>query len=92
VDGFRFFVAANGGGIYTYQDTPAPILNIAPYGNSRLISWIIPSMDFVLKESADLTNWSRAGVSPGLNDASLNYQVSLIAPTEPRFYCLAMKP
>ncbi len=91
-DGCRLFAAANGGGIYTCQTTPAPALNIRQCGNSVLLSWIVPSTPFRLQESADLANWSGVGISPVLNYTNLHYEVSLTPLTDATFYRLAQQP
>jgi len=88
-DGCRLFAAATGDGIYAFQTTPSPLLKIKQSGSSLLLSWIVPSMDFVLEESADLTNWFDVQAAPALNYTNLHYEVSLPAPISPRFYRLA---
>jgi hypothetical protein len=47
---YRVFAAANGGGIYTSQIIPAPVLKMTQSGDSLLLSWIVPSMEFGLQE------------------------------------------
>jgi hypothetical protein len=79
------------GMIYTLQSTPAPLMTIADSGNALLISWIVPSRDFGLEESLDLSNWSGVAATPSLNYTNLHYEVSLRALTSPRFYRLAMQ-
>ena len=92
-DGAKLVVAAKGGGIYTWQTVPAPVLNVTSSTNGLLmISWTVPSMPFALQETSDLTtsHWTPVGVSPTLNYATLQYQVTL--PTQPQgavFYRLA---
>lgn len=88
-DGSRLFATVNGGGIYTFQSTPAPALKIRQSGNSVLVSWIVPSMEFDLQESSDLRNWSGVGVTPVLNYTNLHHEVSVPVPPGPRFYRLA---
>ncbi len=79
----------NGGAIYTSQSTPVLALDIGRSSGSLLLSWIVPSMEFALQESPDLTTWSRVTVSPSLNRSNLHYEVSLPVPTSPKFYRLA---
>ncbi len=88
-DGSRLFATVNGGGIYTFQATPAPTLNIRQSGNTVLVSWVVPSMEFDLQQSSDLTNWSGVGVTPVLNYTNLCQEVTLPLSQGPRFYRLA---
>jgi hypothetical protein len=53
-DGCKLAAVVNGGGIYTWQTTPSPKLNITPLAGGLRISWIVPSMPFVLQENFDL--------------------------------------
>jgi hypothetical protein len=92
-DGAKLVAAANGGGIYTWRTVPAPVLNVTTSADGLLvISWTVPSMTFALQETSDLatSHWTPVGVSPTLNYATLQYQVTL--PTKPQgavFYRLA---
>ncbi len=95
-DGSRQYAADAGrgiyaGGIYTSQTTPAPDLRIRESGNTVLLSWIVPSLQYSLEESPDLTNWLGAGVTPVLNYTNLHYEVSLALTPSQRFYRLAMQ-
>jgi hypothetical protein len=91
-DGAKLVAAANGGGIYTWQTVPAPVLNVTLSTNGLLvISWTVPSMTFALQETSDLatSHWTPVGVSPILNYATLQYQVTLPKPQGRVFYRLA---
>ncbi|HEY5910780.1 MAG TPA: hypothetical protein VJA21_09280 [Verrucomicrobiae bacterium] len=88
-DGLRLYAAATDGGIYVSQTASAAVLKLISFGNSLLIFWIVPSVDFGLQESVDLANWSGVGTAPVLNFRNLHYEVSLPAPISPRFYRLA---
>jgi hypothetical protein len=83
-------VAAYGGGIYTYQTTPAPVLNIAPSNSNLAFSWIVPSMYFVLQQNSNLctTNWTDVTNMPALNLTNLQNQVALPLPAGNAFYRL----
>jgi hypothetical protein len=74
--------AVNGGGIYTSQTTPAPVLNIAPSSNNLAFSWILPSTNFVLQQKSDLctANWTDVTNLPVLNLTNLQNQVALPPP------------
>ncbi len=90
-DGDKLAAVVEGGGVYISPNASTPVLNIAQSGNSLLISWVVPSRVFLLEESADLTNWSRVGVTPVLNYTNLNYEARLTEPSGPRFYRLAIQ-
>ena len=78
-DGTRLVAGAYPGGIYISQSTPSPQLKISLSGNSNMLSWIVPSMNFVLQHNSDLktTNWVTLTNSPVLNLAHLQEQVTL---------------
>lgn len=88
-DGCKLAVAIDVYGIFTSQTTPAPILTIRPSGSNLLLSWVVPSRNFILQESGDLAAWSAVGVTPVLNYANLRYEVSFSRPVGPKFYRLA---
>jgi hypothetical protein len=79
--------------IYVSRTTPTPWLNLAATGSNILLSWTVPSMNFVLQQNADLTttNWSDAGATPNLNYTTLQYEVAV--PTTPAgmFYRLVSR-
>jgi hypothetical protein len=56
-DGGKLVAVARGGGIWTSQTTPSPQLNLSPLDGNFLLSWIIPSTNFVLEQSSDLISW-----------------------------------
>ena len=80
----------DGGGIYTWRSTPTPKLNITPSGSGLLLSWIVPSMPFVLQENADLrtADWMDVPTQPTLNLSNLHYEVSVPLSETNRFYRL----
>jgi hypothetical protein len=92
-DGRKLVAVVNGDGIYTWQTTPVPVLNIIPSGNNLLLSWTVPSMTFVLQENPDLTTtgWSDVGTSPALSYTNLQFQVTLATPAGTRFYRLVLR-
>lgn len=89
-DGCKLVAVANGGGIYTWQTSPTPKLNITPSASSLLISWIVPSMPFVLQQNSDLTtpNWTDVITTPILNFTNLHHEVSVPLSSTNRFYRL----
>jgi hypothetical protein len=89
-DGSKLVAVVNGGGIYTSQTTPAPRLSLSPSGSSLLLSWSVPSMEFVLEENTDLTapNWRGLTNTPTLNLSNLQYQVTVPLSAANGFYRL----
>jgi len=92
-DGAKLVAVANGGGIYTWQTTPTPMLTISRAGEGLQISWLIPSMNFVLQQSADLTstNWTAVESTPILNLTNLQNQITMTPPTRSMFYRLSSR-
>jgi len=90
-DGCKLVGAVNGGGIYTWQTTPHPVLKITASGDNLLLFWIVPSFPFVLQQSSGLDGgWSDVLAQPLLNYTNLNYEVSLPKPTGTVFYRLVV--
>jgi len=89
-DGSKLVAAVNGGGIWTLQSAPTAVLNIARSRGNFLLSWIVPSIHFVLQENADLssTNWADVTIAPKLNLTNLQNELIVPAPTGNRFYRL----
>ncbi len=82
-DGCKLVAVTLGGGIYTSQSKPTPLLSLAPSGGISLISWTIPSMDCVLQQNSDLTttNWTDVATPPVFNLTNLLGQV-LVSPAK----------
>ena len=76
------------GGIYVSQTTPAPQLNLSASGNSTEISWLIPSLNFSLEQSPDLSSWTDVTNQPVLNLTNLQNQVVLPPPAGNSFFRL----
>jgi len=76
------------GGIWTSQTPPAPRMNLNAAGANLRFSWTLPSANFVLQQSANLTSWSNVPSPPVLNLTNLQYEV-ILQPTNARgFYRL----
>ncbi len=92
-DGYKLLAgvgdAYTPGSIYASQSTPSPLLH-ATSPTNNLLSWIVPSMDFVLQQSATLLpgEWKSVGVAPVLNYSNLQYQISVPRPDGAMFYRL----
>jgi hypothetical protein len=79
----------NDGGIYFLQTAPSPQLNSSLTNGTIAISWLIPSTDFILQQSSDLTTWSDVTNTPVLNLTNLQNQVTLPMSAGDAFYRLA---
>jgi hypothetical protein len=90
-DGNRLVAVAYGGGIWTSHSVLGPTVSITPISNSFKLSWLVPSMDFVLQKNSDLstTNWVTLPNTPTLNLTNLHNEVFLPLPTDYGFFRLA---
>lgn len=89
-DGGKVVAVAFGGGIYTLRSTPAPSLTVERSGSQAIISWLVPSREFMLEMNSDLstTNWAEVPVLPTLNITNLHYDVTISPLPGSRFYRL----
>jgi hypothetical protein len=89
-DGSKLAAAIDGGGIWTWQKTPAPRLFVFQTKSNLLLSWIAPSASFALQESVGLTtsDWKDVTSPPFLDLTNLHYQVIVPLPFGPHFYRL----
>lgn len=78
----------NGGGIWTSQTTPVPQMNLTPANGNLTFSWIVPSTNFVMQQSSDLSSWTDVTNSPVLNLTNLQNQVTLAPSNSSGFYRL----
>ena len=76
-DGNKLVAAMRAGGIWVSQTTPSPQLSITPTNNNFILSWLIPSTNFVMQQSADLFSWSNVTNAPVLNLTNLQNEVVL---------------
>jgi hypothetical protein len=74
--------------IFTLHITPMPQLNLAPTSGNFMLSWIIPSTNFVLQQSFNLTSWADLTNTPTLNLTNLQNQVTLSPSNNSGFYRL----
>jgi len=89
-DGTRLVAGAKGGLVYILSSIPTPQMSITPASNSFILSWIIPSTNFVLQQNFDLTatNWTPVTNTPALNLTNLQNQVIISPTTSSGFYRL----
>lgn len=82
--------ATVGGGIWTAQTPPGPSLNIAPTNGNLALSWIVPSINFVLQQNVDLTttNWTDVTNPPVLKLTNLQNEVTFPLTGSNAFYRL----
>jgi hypothetical protein len=78
-------------GIWISQKTPAPCLNITPTNNNLTLSWVIPSTNFALQQSSDLSTgtWTNTTNTPILNLTTLQNEMTLPLTNNSGFYRLA---
>ena len=83
----------NGGQIYMSRTLPRPTLSIVSRSRSMSLSWLVPSLNFVLQQNPDLstTNWTDVTAKPSLNYTNLNYEVTVAHTVGAMFYKLASR-
>lgn len=74
-------IGLNGGEneVWIGRTVPSPQINVVSSNGNFALSWIIPSTNFVLQQSSDLTaeNWSNVAAIPVLNLTNLQNQLTL---------------
>jgi hypothetical protein len=81
--------SSNPGHVYISQTTPSPQLNIKPASNNNLVlSWIVPSTNFVMQQSSDLGSWTDMTNTPVRNLTNLHNEVTLPLAASNNFYRL----
>jgi hypothetical protein len=88
-DGSKLAATALNGGLYILQSTPAVRLCLKPSNGEMTLSWVVPSTNLVLQESADLSSWSNVTNTRTLDLNSLQDQVNLSPSGSSGFYRLA---
>jgi hypothetical protein len=87
-DGGKLVAAVEGGGLWISQTTPAPHMNITPTNGNLMLSWMVPSTNFVMQESPDLGSWADMTNPPVLNLTNLQDEVILPPTNSSGFYRL----
>ncbi len=92
-DGGRLLAVQHLGGVYTLQSVVPPSLSIARSGGNILLSWVVPSMSYVLKQNSDLstTNWTVVPGTATLNYTNLRNQLTIPAPAVSTYYRLVSR-
>ena len=92
-DGGQLVAAVSGavqpGNIYTLQFARRPLLSLAASSNDFILSWLVPSTNFVLQQSSNLISWLDITNTPSLNLVNLHYQVMLSPTNRSGYYRLA---
>ncbi len=89
-DGGKLFAAGYRNGIYAMQSLSQPALSLTTSGGGLQLSWLIPSTQFFLEQTSDLTatQWLSVGAAPALDYNQLHNRVILPLPSRPTFYRL----
>jgi hypothetical protein len=91
-DGNSLVAVANNNGIYISQTTPSPQMSLG-YSNGVLaLAWTVPSTNFVLQSSADLSTWMDVTNQAVLNLTNLQNEVSLPVSSSNAFFRLLTSP
>jgi hypothetical protein len=78
-DGNVVFAAVTNGGIWVRRSTPTPVLKLTPSTQGPLVSWTIPSANFILEQgvSLDSPGWTEFTNPPVLNLTNLQNQLTI---------------
>jgi hypothetical protein len=72
---------------------PSPRLSIGRSGANLVLSWLVPSISFLLQQSSDLlsSNWATVTTPPSLNLTNLHNEVALTPGSSRTFYRLKQR-
>lgn len=89
-DGGKMLAAEDGGGIWTAQTVPSPQLSLAMSETKLLLSWTVPSINFVVQQNGGLTSagWITLTNQPTLDFSNLNDEVCLPLSSSNSFFRL----
>jgi hypothetical protein len=84
------FELANSGILFRSRSMPAPALGLVRKASALVLSWIVPSANFVLQQNSDLspTNWVDVTSTPVLNRTNLQNELMLFPSDHSGFYRL----
>lgn len=74
--------------VYVSQSIVSPVMFLGPGSRGLKLSWLVPSTNFVLQQSAGLAMWSNITNSPALNLSNLQNEVELPSTNGAGFYRL----
>lgn len=89
-DGGKLFATAQSSLIYSAQFIKPPWINDVSVNGALTLSWLVPSTNFILQQSPDLSNWTEATNVPVLNLSNLQNEVTLQRTNNSGFYRLKM--
>ena len=89
-DGAEMVAMGSGQGTWLGREIPSPQLNIHQQSSTLLVSWLVPSTNFVLQQSTDIAavNWTPVTNNPALNFTNLNQEVSVPTTASNAFFRL----
>ena len=73
---------------YISQSVDAPSLLLATSPANLVLSWLVPSTNFVVQQSPDLISWSSITDTPALNLTNLNNELTLSPTNSSGFFRL----
>lgn len=79
------------GPIYLSQSVQPPLAGIIGGNGNVTVSWLVPSTNFVLLQSPDLSSWTNVTNAPELNTNSVQEYVTLASTNKARFYRLKLQ-
>ncbi len=93
-DGCRLLAGENAGGVWIYETTPCPHLDLAVSANQVVLSWLVPSTKMVMQENVDLasSNWVTLTNVPSLNLTNLKNEMNLLPSGGGGFFRLSASP
>jgi hypothetical protein len=89
-DGDEMAAVGSGQGTWIGRLTPSPQLNIQWQNSNVGLSWLIPSTNFVLQQSADLSSpgWTTVSSNPTLNFTNLQQEITVPSTESNAFFRL----
>lgn len=80
-DGCLMIVQGSSQATWVGRLTPSPQMNVQLQDTNVTVSWLIPSTNFVLQQTADLSTpvWTQVGISPTLNFTNLKEEATVPA-------------
>jgi hypothetical protein len=78
-DGSEWFGTTDNGGLWIGRTTPSPQLNVRPAASNLMLSWLVPSTNFVVQQNSSLTTtkWVTLTNVPVFDAATLSNQLAL---------------
>jgi photosystem II stability/assembly factor-like uncharacterized protein len=81
-------------GLMVHQSVPAPVIDIGVTAGQVVLSWVVPSANFVLQQSPEIgaTNWIDVPGTPVLNYSTLREEAIVSGSGSRMFYRLVLRP